>query len=83
MYRTDANIRSWIAFRFSFYMALINRCNIWTQLNTLNPFTNAARGHNGAPGPCCAAATRPWRFVCGRRRLWLPQSPQWVYVNRP
>ena len=23
-------------------MALITRCNIWTQLNTLNPFTDAA-----------------------------------------
>ena len=42
MDRTDANIRSWIAFRFSFYMALITRCNVWTQLNTLSPFTDAS-----------------------------------------
>ena len=42
MDRTEANTRSWIAFRFSFYMALITRCNVWTQLNTLNPFTTAA-----------------------------------------
>ena len=41
MDRTDANIRSWIrriAFRFSFYMALITRCSVWSQpLSTLNP----------------------------------------------
>ena len=42
MDRTDANTRSWIAFRFSFYMALITRCNVWSQLNTLNPFTEDA-----------------------------------------
>ena len=42
MDRTDASIRSWIAFRFSFYMALITRCNAWSQLNTLNPFTEGA-----------------------------------------
>ena len=42
MDRTDANIRSWIAFRFSFYMALITRCSVWSQLNTLNPFTEGA-----------------------------------------
>ena len=41
MDRTAANTTSWIAFRFQFYMALITRCNTWTQLNTLNPFTNA------------------------------------------
>ena len=39
MDRTDINTTSWIAFRFQFYMALITRCNIWTQLNTLAPFT--------------------------------------------
>ena len=59
MDRTDANTRSWIAFRFSFYMALITRCNVWTQLNTLNPFTAAdpcvldrcgREGHAGEPG---------------------------------
>ena len=42
MDRTTANTQSWIAFRFQFYMALITRCNIWSQLNTLNPFTTAA-----------------------------------------
>ncbi len=35
MDRTSVNTQSWIAFRFQFYMALITRCNIWTQLNTL------------------------------------------------
>ena len=39
MDRTEANTTSWIAFRFQFYMALITRCNIWSQLNTLAPFT--------------------------------------------
>ena len=42
MDRTDANTQSWIAFRFSFYMALITRCNVWTQLNTMRPFSRAA-----------------------------------------
>ena len=42
MDRTDINTTSWIAFRFQFYMALITRCNIWSQLNTLAPFTTAA-----------------------------------------
>ena len=42
MDRTSVNTQSWIAFRFQFYMALITRCNIWTQLNTLSPFTDAA-----------------------------------------
>ena len=46
MDRTPANTQSWIAFRFQFYMALITRCNIWSQLNTLNPFT-AAGGCEG------------------------------------
>ena len=41
MDHTSVNTQSWIAFRFQFYMALITRCNIWTQLNTLNPFTDA------------------------------------------
>ena len=41
MDRTDINNTSWIAFRFQFYMALITRCNIWSQLNTLAPFTAA------------------------------------------
>ena len=40
MDRTAANTTSWIAFRFQFYMALITRCNTWTQLNTLNPARN-------------------------------------------
>ena len=43
MDRTSVNTQSWIAFCFQFYMALITRCNIWTQLNTLSPFTDAAR----------------------------------------
>ena len=38
MDRTDANTQSWIALRFTFYMALINRCSVWSQLNTLTPF---------------------------------------------
>ena len=38
MDRTHVNTQSWIAFRFQFYMALIHRCNVWSQLNTLNPF---------------------------------------------
>ena len=41
MDRTAENTTSWTAFRFQFYMALITRCSIWTQLNTLNPFTDA------------------------------------------
>ena len=41
MDRTEVNTTSWIAFRFQFYMALITRCNIWSQLNTLAPFTAA------------------------------------------
>ena len=42
MDRTSVNTQSWIAFRFQFYMALITRCNIWTQLNTLDPFSDDA-----------------------------------------
>ena len=38
MDRTPVNTKSWIAFRFQFYMALITRCNVWSQLNTLAPF---------------------------------------------
>ena len=37
MDRTDANTQSWIASRFTLYMALINRCNVWSPLNTLAP----------------------------------------------
>ena len=49
MDRTDINTQSWIAFRFQFYMALITRCNIWTQLSTLAPFTEAAQGQFVVP----------------------------------
>ena len=49
MDRTDANTQSWIAFRFTFYMALINRCNVWSQLNTL------ARVNDSATGAACTS----------------------------
>ena len=59
MDRTPANTQSWIAFRFQFYMALITRCNIWSQLNTLNPFTTAAPcvSHRYDAGKNSTAAT--------------------------
>ena len=59
MDRTSANTQSWIAFRFQFYMALITRCNIWTQLNTLSPFTDAAPcvSHRYDAGKNSAAST--------------------------
>ena len=41
MDRTAVNTLSWIAFRFQFYMALIARCNVWSQLNILAPYSNA------------------------------------------
>ena len=41
MDRTSINTQSWIAFRFQFYMALITRCNVWSQLNTKAPFSAA------------------------------------------
>ena len=43
MDRTNVNTQSWIAFRFQFYMALITRCNIWTQLNTLSQSVHRCR----------------------------------------
>ena len=59
MDRTSVNTQSWIAFRFQFYMALITRCNIWTQLNTLSPFTDAAPcvSHRYDAGKNSAAST--------------------------
>ena len=40
-------------------MALITRCNIWTQLNTLSPFTDAAPcvSHRYDAGKNSAAST--------------------------
>ena len=54
MDRTDANTQSWIAFRFTFYMAVINRCNVRSQLNTLAPFAPASE-----PGSVAS-----WRWPC-------------------
>ena len=53
MDRTPVNTQSWIAFRFQFYMALITRCNAWSQLNTL------AASQTRRP-PSRARAEEPW-----------------------
>ena len=82
MDRTEVNTTSWIAFRFQFYMALITRCNIWTQLSTLAPFTNAApcvldrydAGKNSSADNCSnGPAPAPTRTV--GRGLLLPSPP--------
>ena len=64
MDRTEANTTSWIAFRFQFYMALITRCNIWSQLNILAPFT--------ADDPCVLD-----RYDAGKNRRISFLGPFW------
>ena len=71
MDRTSANTQSWIAFRFQFYMALITRCNIWTQLNTLSPFSDAA--------PCVSHRHDAGKNSTARRQVSWPQP--WPPAN--
>ena len=56
MDRTDISTQSWIAFRFQFYMALIHRCNVWSQLNTKGPFSAAdpCVSHRSTKSRICA-----------------------------
>ena len=73
MDRTDANTQSWIAFRFTFYMAVINRCNVRSQLNTLSPFTDAAPCCSSG-SPCCELYVAPGRAGPVSRAIY-PEDP--------
>ena len=71
MDRTPVSTQSWIAFRFQFYMALITRCYVWSQLNTLAPFTAAAPcvRHRHDAGPASSGPR------AGQRPVGSPPDP--------
>ena len=67
MDRTPGNTQSWIAFRFQFYMALIHRCNVWSQLNTKAPFSTDA--------PCVTTTARTGGSQRKRKAKWNFWAP--------